>query len=53
MVKETTALLEKVIGEQIEVKMALAEDLRITRADPAQIEQVLMNLCFNGATPCP
>jgi signal transduction histidine kinase len=48
MVKETTALLEKVIGEQIEVKMALAEDLRITRADPAQIEQVLMNLCFNA-----
>jgi two-component system, cell cycle sensor histidine kinase and response regulator CckA len=48
MVKETTALLEKVIGEQIEVKMTLAEDLRITRADPAQIEQVLMNLCFNG-----
>jgi CheY-like chemotaxis protein len=37
-----------VIGEQIEVKMALAEDLRITRADPAQIEQVLMNLCFNA-----
>jgi FixJ family two-component response regulator len=27
MVKETTGLLEKVIGEQIEVKMALAEDL--------------------------
>src|SRR5262249_39095522 len=48
MVKETTGLLEKVIGEQIEVKMALAEDLRVTRADPAQIEQVLMNLCFNA-----
>lgn len=48
MVKETTNLLEKVIGEQIEVKMALAEDLRVTRADPAQIEQVLMNLCFNA-----
>jgi two-component system, cell cycle sensor histidine kinase and response regulator CckA len=53
MVKETTALLEKVIGEQIEVKMALAEDLRITRADPAQIEQVLMNLCFNARDAMP
>jgi two-component system cell cycle sensor histidine kinase/response regulator CckA len=53
MVKETTGLLEKVIGEQIEVKMALAEDLRVTRADPAQIEQVLMNLCFNARDAMP
>ncbi len=53
IVKETTALLEKVIGEQIEVKMALAGDLRVTRADPAQIEQVLMNLCFNARDAMP
>jgi signal transduction histidine kinase len=53
MVKETTGLLEKVIGEQIEIKMALAEDLRITRADPAQLEQVLMNLCFNARDAMP
>jgi len=53
MVKETTGLLEKVIGEQIEVKMALAEDLRTTRADPAQIEQVMMNLCFNARDAMP
>jgi two-component system cell cycle sensor histidine kinase/response regulator CckA len=53
MVKETVGLLEKVIGEQIEVKMALAEDLRVTRADPAQIEQVLMNLCFNARDAMP
>ena len=53
MVKETTGLLEKVIGEQIEVKMALSEDLRITRADPAQIEQVLMNLFFNARDAMP
>jgi two-component system cell cycle sensor histidine kinase/response regulator CckA len=53
MAKETTGLLEKVIGEQIEVKMALAEDLRVTRADPAQIEQVLMNLCLNARDAMP
>jgi two-component system cell cycle sensor histidine kinase/response regulator CckA len=53
MVKETTGLLEKVIGEQIEVKVALAENLRITRADPAQLEQVLMNLCFNARDAMP
>jgi two-component system, cell cycle sensor histidine kinase and response regulator CckA len=53
MVRETTGLLEKVIGEQIEVKMVLAPDLRVTRADPAQIEQVLMNLCFNARDAMP
>jgi two-component system cell cycle sensor histidine kinase/response regulator CckA len=53
MVNETTALLQKAIGEQIEVKMVLAPDLRITRADPSQIEQVLMNLCFNARDAMP
>ena len=53
MVNETTALLQKAIGEQIDVKMVLASDLRITRADPSQIEQVLMNLCFNARDAMP
>jgi two-component system, cell cycle sensor histidine kinase and response regulator CckA len=53
MVHETTALLQKTIGEQIEVKMGLALDLRITRADPSQIEQVLLNLCFNARDAMP
>jgi hypothetical protein len=39
MINEITTLLQKTIGEQIEVKMALARDLQITRADPSQIEQ--------------
>jgi two-component system, cell cycle sensor histidine kinase and response regulator CckA len=53
MVNETTTLLQKTIGEQIEVKMVLAPDLQITRADPSQIEQVLMNLCFNARDAMP
>ncbi len=53
MVNETTALLQKTLGEQIEVKMALATDLQITRADPSQIEQVIMNLCFNARDAMP
>jgi two-component system cell cycle sensor histidine kinase/response regulator CckA len=47
-VAETTSLLHKIIGAQIEVKMVLAPDLQVTRADPTQIEQVLMNLCLNA-----
>jgi two-component system cell cycle sensor histidine kinase/response regulator CckA len=53
MVNETTTLLEKTIGEHIEVKMVLASDLQITRADPSQVEQVLMNLCFNARDAMP
>ncbi len=53
MVSDTTALLQKAIGEQIEVKMVLTPDLGITRADPSQIEQVLMNLCFNARDAMP
>src|SRR5258708_7126264 len=53
MVNETTTLLQKTIGAQIEVKMMLAPDLQITRADPSQIEQVIMNLCFNARDAMP
>ncbi|MGH9727873.1 MAG: response regulator [Candidatus Acidiferrales bacterium] len=52
-VNETMALLQKVIGEQIEIKMSLASDLRVTRADPVQMEQVLMNLCLNARDAMP
>ena len=53
MIGEATALLQKVIGDHIEVKMVLAPDLKSTRADPAQMEQVLMNLCINARDAMP
>ncbi len=53
LVNETTTLLQKTIGEQIEVKMVLAPELQTTRADPSQVEQVLMNLCFNARDAMP
>lgn len=53
MINETSALLQKTIGAQIEVKAELAPDLSVTRADPSQIEQVIMNLCFNARDAMP
>ncbi len=53
MIGEMTSLLQKVIGEEIEMKLALAPDLQLTRADPSQLEQVLMNLCFNARDAMP
>lgn len=49
----TTDLLQKVIGEQIELKTVLAPDLEVTRADPTQIEQVIINLCVNARDAMP
>jgi PAS domain S-box-containing protein len=52
-VTETLSLLEKVIGSNIEIKTKLAEDLTLVRADPTQIDQVLMNLCINARDAMP
>jgi signal transduction histidine kinase len=48
LVEEGTNLLRRVIGEHIDVQIVAAPDLRTTVADPAQIDQVLMNLCLNA-----
>jgi len=50
---ETLSLLEKVIGSNIEIKADLAPNLALVRADPTQVEQVLMNLCINARDAMP
>ncbi|MGA9884982.1 MAG: response regulator [Candidatus Acidiferrales bacterium] len=50
---ETLSLLENVIGSNIEIRATLAPDLALVRADPVQIEQVLMNLCINARDAMP
>jgi two-component system cell cycle sensor histidine kinase/response regulator CckA len=52
-VTETLSLLEKVIGGDIEIKSTLASDLALVSADPSQVEQILMNLCFNARDAMP
>ena len=53
VVTETLNLLEKVIGSNIEITTTLASALFLVRADPTQIEQVLMNLCINARDAMP
>ncbi len=41
-------LIQRVMGEDVKVSIALAPDLGRVRADPSQIEQVLLNLVLNA-----
>jgi len=52
-VHDVLNLLDKVIGKDIEIKTALDDHLAAVRADPTQIEQVLMNLCINSRDALP
>ena len=52
-VNDVMNLLDKVIGKDIEIREDLADDLSAVRADPTQIEQVLMNLCINARDAMP
>ncbi len=52
-IRDVTGLLGKVIGSDIELSLALAEGLPVVKADPAQTEQVIMNLCLNARDAMP
>ncbi len=48
VVMSVDRMLRRLIGEDIELHTELAPDLRLTRADPGQLEQVLLNLAVNS-----
>ena len=46
-------MLQRVIGEDITLALVLAPDLGLVKADPGQIEQVVMNLAVNSRDAMP
>lgn len=52
-VRQVEKLLRRTIPKMIEFELDLADDLRMINADPAQVEQVLMNLTVNAKDAMP
>jgi two-component system cell cycle sensor histidine kinase/response regulator CckA len=53
VIDSLSKLLERLIGEDVILKMEAGADLWSVRADPGQIEQVLMNLVANARDAMP
>ena len=53
LVRRTEDLLRRLIGEHIELRTALDPAAWSVRADPSQIEQVIMNLAVNARDAMP
>jgi len=53
MIADTAKMLQRVLGENIDLRFVPAADLGNVRADPMQIEQVLMNLAINARDAMP
>ena len=53
LVANLEKLLRRLIGEDVELRTVLAPDLGAVRADPGQLEQVIVNLAVNSRDAMP
>jgi two-component system, cell cycle sensor histidine kinase and response regulator CckA len=53
VIAEAVKMLGRMVGEDVELTFQAGESLWLTRADPDQIVQILMNLCVNSRDAMP
>lgn len=53
VIAETARMLERMIGEDVKLKLLLGEGLWHVEADASQLTQVMMNLCVNARDAMP
>ena len=53
MIAENVKMLTRLIGEDIDLVMIPGQDIGAVKADPGQIEQVIMNLAVNARDAMP
>jgi PAS domain S-box-containing protein len=53
IVTNLSKLLERLLGEDIEIHLSLAPNLHLVRADALQIEQIILNLAVNARDAMP
>jgi two-component system, cell cycle sensor histidine kinase and response regulator CckA len=53
ILERTRATLERLIGEELSLKVSIEDSLGYIEADPGQIEQVLLNLAVNARDAMP
>jgi len=52
-IEQVSQMLERTIPKMINIELHLSEDINIINADPAQIEQIMMNLGVNARDAMP
>src|SRR5688572_21428501 len=53
VIREFSKILTRVIGEDVKLETRLADGLGTVKADPGQVEQVIMNLVVNASDAMP
>jgi two-component system cell cycle sensor histidine kinase/response regulator CckA len=53
VVRNVSKMLQRLIGEDVELVLDLGGDVGFILADPGQLEQVLLNLCVNARDAMP